>query len=121
MSSAPSTVEKGRVAEEEAVRLLVARGYRVVARNARTRGGEIDVVAWDGRVLCFVEVRSRADARHGSALHTIGWRKQARLARAAGAWLAAHVAGPPPPCRFDVVARTGRDLRVVQGAFDAPA
>lgn len=115
-----STVEKGRDAEDRAAAELSRRGYVVLARNARTRRGEIDLVAKDGDVLVFVEVRSRADDRYGEAKATVGRAKQARVAAAAGAWLA-RLPPPWPICRFDVVAVEGDRVDVLQGAFEAPA
>ena len=54
-----STTERGARAEQLAVARLEREGYRIVRRNFRAPGGEIDIIAWDGDVLCFVEVRSR--------------------------------------------------------------
>ena len=96
---------RGRVAEEAAVAWLTDQGYRVVERNHRNAGGEIDVVAWDGATLCFVEVKARADTRHGPAVAAVGWSKRRRLARAASMYLALRRI--EPPCRFDVLAVEG--------------
>lgn len=115
-----TTVEKGRAAEDRAVHELERRGYVVVARNARTKRGEIDVVARDGDVLVFVEVRSRADDRYGEAKATVGGRKQARVVGAASAWLA-QLRPPWPICRFDVVAIEGDRVDVLTSAFEARA
>ena len=49
----------GRRGEEAAVRLLLAKGYTILARNWRVRSGELDIVARDGRTLVFVEVKTR--------------------------------------------------------------
>jgi putative endonuclease len=99
------TTGRGRVAEEAAVRWLLAHGYRVVERNHRNAGGEIDVVAWEGETLCFVEVKARADTRHGPAVSAVGWDKRRRLARAAAMYLALRRL--EPACRFDVLAVEG--------------
>lgn len=96
------TTETGRAAEALAEAHLLEAGYRVEARNFRCRAGEIDRVAWDGEVLCFVEVRSRRDTRHGHPEETVDWRKQRRIARVASAYLQRR-GGAPPRCRFDVV------------------
>jgi putative endonuclease len=113
-----TTVEKGRAGEDRAVQELVRRGYAIVERNARTKRGEIDVVAKDGDVLVFVEVRSRADDRFGAAKATVGFTKQERVVGAAAAWLM-RLRPPWPICRFDVVAIEGDRVDVVQGAFEA--
>lgn len=82
---------------------LEAKGFRVIAANQRTRGGELDLVAWDDKVLVFVEVKARADSSHGRPEEAVDRRKQERLINAAGAFLA-ELDGPEPICRFDVVA-----------------
>ena len=92
----------GDGAEEAAVRLLERHGLEVIARNYRTRFGEIDVIARDGATLVFVEVRMRSSARFGGALASIGQRKRARIAAAARQYLARLAY--EPACRFDVVA-----------------
>lgn len=106
----------GQRAEDRAVAALVRAGYRVVERNVRLRVGELDVVAYDGDVLVFVEVRSRADDRFGGALHAVPPTKQRQVARAAAAYLALR---RPPfrTCRFDVVLITGPDLQLMKDAF----
>ena len=97
---------------------LVARNYRI-ARGPHARGGEVDLICRerDG-TLVFVEVRARADSRHGGAAASIGSGKRASLVFAAQRYLTS-LAGAPPPCRFDVVAIDGEQLEWLRGAFDA--
>src|SRR5262245_41497611 len=64
---AENTVVLGASAEDQATRLLLESGYRIVERNFRCRAGELDLIARHGPALVFVEVRSRADADHGHA------------------------------------------------------
>lgn len=88
-------------------RHLEAAGWRTVAANTRTRSGEIDLIALDGSVLVFVEVKAARLGRRGGPerpAHAVDYRKQARLRRLAREWLAtgaqpSGVAG----YRFDVV------------------
>ena len=95
---------------------LVERNYRV-ARGPHARGGEVDLILRerDG-TLVFVEVRVRADGRHGGAAASIGAAKRASLVLAARHYLLRFAA--PPPCRFDVVAIDAGSLRWLRGAFD---
>ncbi len=111
---------RGEEAEEQAARFLAARGLRVVARNYRTRQGEVDLVAQDGATLVFVEVRARRDARFGGAAASVDGRKQRRIVAAARHFLARL--GAEPPCRFDVLAIEGSpgEPSWIRGAFDAP-
>jgi putative endonuclease len=111
-----STTEKGRDAEGRAEAHLRGLGYEIVERNARTEGGEIDLVAREGGDLVFVEVRSRADDPTGGPEETIGRFKQRRLARAAAAYLGER-APICTTCRFDVVAITGEVIELYQDAF----
>ena len=96
---------------------LVERNYRV-ARGPYARGGEVDLILRerDG-TLVFVEVRSRADVRHGGAAASVGGTKRARLVLAARHYLRRFAA--PPPCRFDVIAIDGARLEWLRAAFDA--
>ncbi len=111
---------RGRAVEERVAAWLAERGFVILGRNFRVRGGEIDIVARDGEALVFVEVRSRREGSPWSPEASVDRRKQARIARAAAAWLRRH-GGADLPCRFDVVAvRVGRErLRIhhVKGAF----
>ncbi|HEX8950597.1 MAG TPA: YraN family protein, partial [Polyangia bacterium] len=93
----------GTQAETRAAEFLQRKGYRVVDRNWTCRGGEIDLVCLDGDgTLVFVEVRARADARHGTPLETVVDIKRRRLLRAAEIYL--HVKKRHDcACRFDVV------------------
>lgn len=98
----PHTVGRGRVAEDAAAAWLERQGYRIVERNHRNAAGEIDLVAEDGEVLCFVEVKARTETLFGPALAAVGPRKRRRVARAAALYLALR--GVQPACRFDVLA-----------------
>ncbi len=103
-----ATNRLGRIGEQIAVRHLAASGYAIVARNWRAAAGdvrgEIDVVARDGDVIVFCEVKTRRRSRDGDeALAAVHWDKQRRLRRLAALYLAAEDAGRRD-VRFDVVA-----------------
>ena len=97
----------GAAAEDAAERHLCASGCRVLARNARYREGELDLVVRERDVVVFVEVRLRTSERYGGALASVDVYKQKRLARAARHWLAEHYGERWPACRFDVVTVDG--------------
>jgi len=114
----------GDEGERAAARFLEGRGYRILERNYRTRRGEIDLIAEDGRVLVFVEVKVRLDDRCGGPAAAITRAKQARIARLAQQYLAWRRVGDRP-CRFDVVLIWGADpktrrIELLPGAFEAP-
>jgi putative endonuclease len=106
----------GAGAEERAARFLASRGLAIVARNFRTRLGEIDLVARDRGTLVFVEVRSRASGAYGGALESITATKRSRIVAAAHAYLA--LLGSEPPCRFDVMLLEGESMQWIPAAFD---
>jgi putative endonuclease len=95
--------QMGQAAEEAAAHFLLQQGYEVIERNFRTRQGEIDIIAKDGAVLVFVEVRSG----HGKALYqpeeTVNHKKQAKLRHMAEVYLSRKNWGDIS-CRFDVAA-----------------
>ena len=124
-SSAPRTTKaRGDAAERRALAHLAANGLVPVERNYRVargpsaRGGEVDLILRDrDGTLVFVEVRARADARHGGAAATVGFAKQRRLIFAARHFLARLPV--LPPCRFDVVSVEGERIEWLRAAFDA--
>ena len=106
----------GDAGEARAAAYLQARGLRIIERNFRVRGGEIDLVCGDGPTTVFVEVRLRASAEFGGAGASITAAKQRRLILAARHWLARH---GETLCRFDAVLIDGERLEWLRGAFDA--
>src|SRR5262245_54179927 len=94
--------ELGRRGESVAEAFLRARDYTIVARNYRCRAGEIDLVALDGPLLVFVEVRSRRGTMAGTPLESVDLRKQGQVVRAARYFLASRGWGERD-ARFDVI------------------
>lgn len=90
----------GRFGEDAAAAWLRRRGYELLARNVRSALGELDLVAMDGDVVVFVEVKAR---RSAGGLEAVDRRKQRRLCRLARAFLAG-AGWMERPARFDVVA-----------------
>jgi len=114
----------GRTWEDTAAAFLADRGMAIVARGYRCRLGELDLVCSEGDMLVIVEVRARARGARGSALETIGARKQRRIVNATRHFLMRNPQWHERPMRFDVIAVDGIDsseprLRWVKSAFDA--
>jgi putative endonuclease len=109
-----TTKQIGDAGEERAAQHLVARGLKVLARNFRVKGGEIDIVCRDGATTVFVEVRQRARSDFGGAAYSITPTKQKRLILAARHWLARH---GDSACRFDCMLIDGENLEWVRDAF----
>lgn len=95
----------GVLGEQHAHRHLERRGYRVVAVQARTRHGEIDLIAVDGPTLVFAEVKTRVARRGASPWTSLHPRKQAQVRRLAVAWLAENADARPRTreIRFDAL------------------
>ncbi len=108
--------DRGSAAEQLAADYLAARGLRVIARNYRVRGGEVDLVCADGRTLVFVEVRLRTDERFGGAGASITAAKRRRLILAARHYLAGK---SEKPCRFDAVLLDRLDAQHIEWIRDA--
>ena len=117
----------GHAAEDLVAARLARAGWRLVERNARTRFGELDIVALDGRTLVFVEVKAgREHSTFGPERPVLGVgpKKQRQIRRLATAWMAERRAVPYyAEIRFDAVGvsfdRAGRvaDVEHIRGAF----
>ena len=109
--------KRGRRSETLAALLLMAKGYRILARRVKTHLGEIDLVARSPQgVVCFVEVKARGT--QSEAAGSIGARQQARIARAAALYLAQRPALAMKGVRYDaVILAAGRLPRHVRDAW----
>ena len=112
-----STTETGRAAEQAAARFLEENGMEIVAANYRSRMGEIDLIARDGKTYVFVEVKYRKRARGTSPLEAVGPEKQGRIARSALCFLQERRLPLDTPCRFDVIGIEDDKLTYVRDAF----
>ncbi|MDD3762252.1 MAG: YraN family protein [Nevskiales bacterium] len=111
---------QGDAAERRAERLLSRAGLRLITRNFRCRGGELDLVMLDGETLVVVEVRARSHRGYAGAAESVDARKQARIVTATGMFVASHPQHAQRPIRFDVVAYDGdAPAQWLQAAFDA--
>lgn len=106
---------KGRRGEDVATAFLTAAGYRVLQRNVRLPGGEIDALCLDGSTLVVVEVKRRDTATFGSALGAVDARKRATLRRIAEEY--AQIVAPTAKIRFDVVTIDGNRPSLHRNAF----
>src|SRR5437762_8622421 len=113
----------GRRSEILAVDYIRSLGFRVVTSGYRTRGGEVDVIAWDGDILVFVEVKARQNDEPPE--DSVGFNKQRRIIRAAESYIGRHRLHDAP-YRFDILAVTAPpsakpQFRLLRDAFRSPS
>jgi putative endonuclease len=118
-----ATQRLGEQGERVAERWLTSRGWRIVDRRWRSGHRDLDLVAVQGELVAFVEVKARRKPEFGGPVEAVGWRKRRELQRSAHAWIDRH--GPPGAAyRFDVIgvlmAGPGVRVRHVADAFALP-
>lgn len=92
--------------------------FRIIERNYRSFGGEIDIIAMDKDVIVFVEVRARKDAKSGSAAESIDIFKQRRICKTALSYIRRKRLSPDMPFRFDTITFDNGICRHIASAFD---
>ena len=114
----------GSAGERVAAEHLIRRGFRILERNYRTRWGELDIVAFDGTAIAFVEVKTRRVAAGRTPFESVHARKREQVRRMAGSWLSERPDRPfAKVLRFDAIAvtfdRAGRlvSLEHLESAF----
>ena len=118
-------LQTGSRGETQAYLFLRGNGYRMVATNFRVpqNRGEIDLIAWDGEVLCFVEVKTRVGEGLMPPEAAVDAAKRGHIRSVARSYLRRLAGKQNPPCRFDVVSviypeKEGKPLlRLTKGAF----
>jgi len=109
----------GKEAEDLALNLLKKQGLHPITQNWHAKGGELDLVMLDGDTVVFIEVRYRKQAKYGSAIESINWRKQQRIIIAAQHFLVNNLKWQNYNCRFDVVIFDGKNSsKWLKSAFD---
>jgi len=95
----------GRSGEDAAIRFLEGKGASILERNYRCVFGEIDIIAGKGKIIAFVEVKTRRGMRYGRPYEAVGSNKQVHIKRAA-------------ECYIQAMQRAGRDFRDTEFRFD---
>ena len=109
----------GDTAEDLAAQHLIKAGLRILTRNFRVQGGEIDCIALDGQTLVFVEVRLRRHTGFGGAAASVDRRKQQRIIHAARCYLQRYPRQADRPCRFDCILMNALDANQLEWIKDA--
>ena len=119
MSASASTFQKGHAYESRACRLLESEGCRILKRNYRFGHIDIDIIARDpDGTLIFAEVKYRAKARPQHPLQAVDTVKQRNMSKAAVSYLYSRGLNFDTPCRFDVIAFSGKETTHIRGAFE---
>src|SRR4051794_18893854 len=114
----PSTSARGRAAETRVAWHYRLRGYRILARNARAGGVELDLIVRRGRRLVFCEVKLKEGPRFGDPLEAVDEQKRARLRRGAEAWLLANPALRQFNLSFEVAAVRPNGIERVEDSLN---
>ncbi|WP_353125424.1 YraN family protein [Parapedobacter pyrenivorans] len=117
----PLHLKKGRDGEAAAMQYLQKQGYRIICQNWRYKNLEVDIIAEEGNILVFVEVKTRTSHAYGMPYEFVDHAKQARLTRAANHYIATMKHGGE--IRFDIVSilyaaeSKTYDMRLIRDAF----
>ena len=111
----------GKAGEDKAVKLLKEKGYRILARNYKTRFAEIDIIAKDKDTICFIEVKIRTQDRFGDPKEAVNFAKQKKISFAAMQFLKERdLFGQK--ARFDVISilelKNAEKIEIVKDAFE---
>ncbi|MBQ8520599.1 MAG: YraN family protein [Bacteroides sp.] len=114
--------ELGKEGEEEAVRFLTDKGYRILHRNWRSGKKELDIVAESGRELVVIEVKTRRNKLYGSPEEAVNERKIRRIVSSTDAYIRKFAIDLP--VRFDIITVTGKEppfeIEHIEEAFYPP-
>ena len=115
-----NTVRIGKQGEDLAAQYLQKQGLELLQRNFRTKGGEIDLIARDGNVLVFIEVKTSRSSHFHPPETWVDERKQSQIIRVAEAYLQKYV-DTEQDCRFDIIAVSmaphSYNVRHIKNAF----
>ncbi len=104
--------------EQLAMEYLEKSGYKILEHNFYSNFGEADVIAFEGKTLCFVEVKYRKSNRYGTAAEAVTPYKIRRCIKTARIYLMKHKEFAGLNIRFDVVAIDGEHIELIKNAFE---
>ncbi|MDR1787260.1 MAG: YraN family protein [Treponema sp.] len=119
LSACPGPRRPGPLGEDRAAEFLEAKGYRIVARNFRCRRGEVDIIALDGDVLVFVEVKAWRRYGFDSLEHAVNIKKQRKIMHTAEFFLSHSQIYDYKSIRFDVIFIGTAEMTHLVSAFVA--
>lgn len=108
---------EGAAGEALAAEYLKSRGYHILVRNYYGHCGELDMIASDGGVLVFIEIKYRKNRAAGQPWEAVDKRKQHRIINTAKEFMMERQLSMQTPCRFDVVSVLGEEITLYKNAF----
>lgn len=108
----------GKEFEKIAEEFLIRKGCRILHRNYNCKMGEIDIIASDGNVLCFTEVKYRSTGQSGYAEEAVDYKKQKKICRTSDFFRYEKRISEYVPMRFDVIAINDSSVHWIKNAFD---
>jgi len=108
--------KRGLAGEEQAIQYLLSRGWHVLAHRFRVGHKEIDLIARQGNLVAFIEVKARRGTAFGSPLEAVTGAKRRELVKAARVWVDRH-GRPADVYRFDCIALIDNKLEHLADAF----
>ena len=112
----------GTVLEDVATDHVCDNGASIIERNFRCRSGEIDIIARDGKYLCFIEVKYRKSVKYGSPETAVDYSKRKKISKASLVYLKCKNLSENTPIRYDVVAIYGDEgeykIKWIKDAFE---
>ena len=107
----------GDFGEKTSVQYLKDNGYAIICEKYNTNGGEIDIIAENEKYLVFIEVKYRSSSAKGLPEEAVTQSKMRTISRVADYYRLRHGYGEDTPCRFDVVAVLGQEIKLYENAF----
>ena len=108
----------GNIGEQAACDYLSGRGWNIIARNVRMGRNEIDIIAEKKKTIAFIEVKRRSSTVYGQPAEAVNAEKQKRIIQAAALYIESNGL-QNEKIRFDVIEVLGKEIRHIEGAFDA--
>lgn len=108
----------GNIGEQAACDYLTGKGWHIIARNVRMGRNEIDIIAEKRKTIAFIEVKRRSSTAYGQPAEAVNAEKQRRIIQAAALYAESNNL-QNAKLRFDVIEVLGKEIRHIEGAFDA--
>lgn len=108
---------KGMIGEEQAIKFLKKKKYKILERNYKNKVGEIDIIALDKKTLVFVEVKERETLAFGRPSEAVDERKQHKIRKTSTLYLIENDLYEKCEIRFDVIEILGDQISHIENAF----